>query len=439
VLADGKIPGFLIAAPASGSGKTATTLALLRAFQRHGRTVGSFKVGPDYIDPAFHAAASGRPCFNLDPWGMRPQTIAFNLRALSTDTDLIVGEGVMGLFDGAASGGGSTADLAVKRDIPVVLVVDASGQAASAAALVHGFDSFDPRLKLAGVIFNRIGGPKHRDILQSALSSSDIPVLGCIPRHDCLDLPERHLGLVQAQENTKLEPFLDTAAEFIAEHVDLDRLAALGAIAVADEQRPPSPLPPLGQKIAVARDEAFAFTYPHILDGWRLQGSEVAFFSPLANEAPPAADAIYLPGGYPELHAGRLAANENFLNGIRSTAEEEKLIFGECGGYMVLGQGLVDADGGRHRMADLLPLETSFADRKLHLGYREVQLGSEHPLGAKGGTFRAHEFHYATITREEGDDFLFSGRNSEGQDLGGLGRRVGTVSGSFIHLIDRWD
>ena len=439
MLTDGKTPGFLISAPSSGSGKTVTTLALLRAYRNHGRAIGSFKVGPDYIDPAFHTAASGRACFNLDLWGMRTRTVESNLNTVAPDVDLVIGEGVMGLFDGASGGGGSTADVAVALDIPVVLVVDASGQATSAAALVHGFETFDSRLKLAGVIFNRIGGPKHRDILQSAMASRGTKVFGFIPRHESLTLPERHLGLVQALENSELEGFLDSAAEFVAEHVDLEALEKIGSISVTEPETNHPPLRPLGQKMAVARDQAFAFAYPHVLDGWQNQGAELTLFSPLADEAPQACDAIYLPGGYPELHAGKLASNANFLNSIRSCARENLTIFGECGGYMVLGQGLVDADNERHEMAGLLPLETSFADRRLHLGYREVSLKNDHALGAKGSLFRAHEFHYATITREEGDEALFIGNDSEGNSLGTFGQRIGAVAGSFIHLIDQSD
>ena len=396
-------------------------------------------MGPDYIDPAFHTAASGRVCFNLDLWGMRTRTVESNLNTVVPDVDLVIGEGVMGLFDGASGGGGSTVDVAVALDIPVVLVVDASGQATSAAALVHGFDTFDSRLKLAGVIFNRIGGPKHREILQSAMASRGTKVFGFIPRHESLTLPERHLGLVQALENSELEGFLDSAAEFVAEHVDLEALEKIGSISVTEPKTNHPPLRPLGQKMAVARDQAFAFAYPHVLDGWQNQGAELTLFSPLADEAPQACDAIYLPGGYPELHAGKLASNANFLNSIRSCARENLTIFGECGGYMVLGQGLVDADNKRHEMAGLLPLETSFADRRLHLGYREVRLKNDHALGAKGSLFRAHEFHYATITREEGDEALFIGNDSEGNSLGTFGHRIGAVAGSFIHLIDQSD
>ena len=429
----------VIAAPTSGSGKTLLSLALVAWARVHGHAIQPFKVGPDYLDPQLLSAAAGRPCRNLDINLCGENWVQRAFHSYGAQADLALVEGVMGLFDGAPGGGGSTADIAVTCDIPVVLVVDASGQASSAAALVHGFDTFDSRLKLAGVIFNRIGGPKHREILQSAMASRGTQVFGCIPRHDCLTLPERHLGLVQAQENGGLEAFLDNAAQFVAKHVDLKTLEDLGAIPVTDPKTNHPPLRPLGQRIAVARDEAFAFAYPHVLDGWRNQGAVITFFSPLADEAPQACDAIYLPGGYPELHAGKLASNANFLDGIRFSARENLTIFGECGGYMVLGKGLVDADDKRHEMAGLLPLETSFAARRLHLGYREVSLDDDHALGAKGSRFRAHEFHYATIIREEGPEALFSGTDSEGKSLGAFGRRIGTVTGSFIHLIDQSD
>ena len=431
--------GFIVAAPASGSGKTLLTLSLLRAFRARGRNVGSFKVGPDYIDPGFHAAASGRPCINLDPWAMRGETIRSNLATTVDSSDLVIGEGVMGLFDGAAGGDGSTADLAESLGFPVVLIVDASGQAASAAALVHGFAEYRPSLKIAGVIFNRVGGPRHRDMLLSAMADRPTPVLGCVPRDADLTLPERHLGLVLAGEHTTLEAFLERAAAHVSDHIDLDALAALTA-------RPPvvgggisPPIPPLGQRIAIARDDAFAFAYPHVLDGWRDAGAEIETFSPLANEALPTCDAVYLPGGYPELHAGTLSTNQNFIGGLETVAEKQIPIFGECGGYMVLGDGLVDAEGNRHAMAGLLPLETSFAERRLHLGYRDATLSTEAPIGTKGDRFRGHEFHYATILREDGDAPVFTCRDSLGNSLGEFGRRVGSVSGSFLHLIDRRD
>ncbi|MGH6932195.1 MAG: cobyrinate a,c-diamide synthase, partial [Dongiaceae bacterium] len=364
--------GFIIGAPASNSGKTVVTLALLRALARAGTRVSSFKVGPDYIDPAYHAAASGRVCFNLDLWAMRPATVAALMARLQEDAELVIGEGVMGLFDGADEKSGSTADVAAWTGWPVLLVVDVRGQAASAAAVVRGFLQHRADVPIAGLIFNRVGGAAHEQVICKSVEPLGVPVVGCVPRDPALALPERHLGLVQAGERGDLDQFLEHAADRIRRHVDLDALLALARPArpidtVANE----SGLVPLGQRIAVARDNAFAFAYPAVLEGWRRAGAELTFFSPLADQAPAAtATAIYLPGGYPELHAGRLAANHRFMDGLWSAAARDAELYGECGGYMALGQGLVDGQGQRHAMAGLLPLESSFAEPKLQLGYR---------------------------------------------------------------------
>jgi cobyrinic acid a,c-diamide synthase len=434
--------GLIIAAPASGSGKTVVTLAILRALTRAGIGVSSFKVGPDYIDPAFHAAATGRPCFNLDPWAMRPATIADLLDRLGGDAEFILGEGVMGLFDGASDGTGSTADLAAMTGWPVVLVVDVRGQAASAAALLRGFASHRADVAVAGVIFNRVGGEAHADTLRRAVAPLDLPVLGCLPRTEQLKMPERHLGLVQAGERPDLPAFLEAAADIAEQFLDLKQLRSLARVIRArgsiGSDHGNAGLPPLGQRIAVARDIAFAFAYPALLEHWREAGAELSLFSPLADEAPAAdADAVYLPGGYPELHAGRLAANGRFMSALRAAAGRGASVFGECGGYMVLGAGLVDAGGESHAMTALLPLQTSFAERRLHLGYRRARLATDCALGARGAAFRGHEFHYAVIEDEGGGEPLFDCDDARGRALGASGRRAGTVFGSFLHLIDR--
>lgn len=430
-------PGLIVAAPASGAGKTTVTLGLLRHFRNAGLRVSSFKVGPDYIDPAFHAAASGGACRNIDAWAMRPATISRITEATGDNADIVIGEGVMGLFDGAPDGTGSTADVAAATGWPIVLVVDASAQAASAAAVVHGFATFRDDVRLAGVIFNRVGSAGHRRALEAAMAGQPVPVLGALPDTPSVALPERHLGLVQAGEQAALDAFVETAAALIAEHTDTDQIlghAARPSVAAAATS---AGWPVPGQRIAVASDIAFAFAYPHVLDAWRAAGAELLPFSPLADEAPLAdADAIYLPGGYPELHAGRLASSETFMDGLRAAAGRGAAIFGECGGYMALGVGLVDGDGVRHPMAGLLPLETSFAGPAMHFGYRLAELAADSPLGPAGTRFRAHEFHYARILREDVRAPLFRCRDALGNDLGQAGCRDGQVSGSFIHLID---
>ena len=438
---DTSAAGLIVAAPASGSGKTVFTLGLLRHLANRGIAAASAKAGPDYIDPAFHTAASGRACLNLDPWAMAPATIAAVAARLAGGAEIIVCEGVMGLFDGATARTGSTADLAARTGWPVVLIIDARAQAASAAAVLRGFATHRADVTVAAVVFNRVGSENHAAILREASAEhvAHVPVLGCLPRRDDLVLPERHLGLVQAGEHPELEAFLERAATHVGEHVDTEALTRL-ARPWAGAGGSAVPLPPLGQRIAVADDEAFAFCYPLVIDGWRAAGAEILPFSPLANTGPDAsADAVYLPGGYPELSAGRLAANHGFLDGVRAAAKRGAVVFGECGGYMVLGRGLVDADGARHPMAGLLALETSFAKRQLHLGYRRATLDGDCGLGIAGTVLRGHEFHYATIMAEGPGAPLFRCTDAKARDRGAAGLRDGTVMGSFVHLIDGED
>lgn len=414
---------FILAAPASGSGKTTVTLGLLRALAQDGHAVRGAKSGPDYIDPRFHAAACGQPCLNLDAWAMSPARIT----ALAAGTPLII-EGAMGLFDGAPPlGKGATADLARLLNLPVVLVVDAARMAQSIAPLVAGFAQHDPDVRVAGVILNKVGSPRHEAMLRAALARADSAVLGAISRDATLTMPSRHLGLVQAQERPDLEAFLDAAATVIRQSVDLAALPTLLPQPAAPQlQRKHPP----GQQIAVAQDAAFAFAYPHLLSDWQAAGAELRFFSPLADNPVPEADFIFLPGGYPELHAGKLAANACFLSSLR-TAARTTAVYGECGGYMMLGETLTDADGNAHRMAGLLPLATSFATRKLHLGYRHLQ-GTYGPFA---GRWTGHEFHYATTTHAEGDP-LFTAQDATGATLPAMGLIKGNVSGSFAHIID---
>jgi len=425
--------GLLIAAPSSGAGKTTVTLALLRALRIAGRSVISAKSGPDYIDPKFHEAASGAPCVNLDAWAMTSVTLKTLAAGQAGRSGLLVVEGAMGLFDGAANGKGSAADLAGVLGLPVVLVVDCAKQAQSVAALMHGFRTFQPDIRVAGVILNRVGSARHESMLRNALSSIEVEVLGTLPRSEELILPERHLGLVQAGEHPGLEAFLDKAAGLCARTIDLDRLQALAApLDLQGGETAELPCPP-GQRVAVAHDVAFAFAYPHLLEHWKNEGAELFFFSPLADDAPvPEADAVFLSGGYPELHAGRLGSASAFKSGMKAAASSGKLIYGECGGYMTLGEGLIGADGTRHGMLGLLPLETSFQTRKRHLGYRTLRVLGGLPWAGK---LSAHEFHYASIVGENGRDRLFAAEDAEGNALDPMGLRSQNVMGSFAHVI----
>lgn len=430
----------LIAAPASGSGKTVITLGLLRHFRRQRRRIVSFKVGPDYIDPGFHRRASGAPCFNLDPWAMQATTRrAIAARALESADGALV-EGVMGLFDGATDGTGSTADIATEFSWPIILVVDASAQAGSVGALVRGFATHRANVVLAGLLFNRVGGASHVRTLRDAVAPLGVPVFGALPRDSRLTLPSRHLGLVLADEHGDLDRFLDGAAAAVAEHIDIDALADVMVESRPDVASPEYALAPLGARIAVASDQAFAFFYPHLAQSWRRAGATLLPFSPLGDEAPdPSADAIFLPGGYPELYAEKITCNTSFLGGLRAAAARGVTIYGECGGYMVLGDALIARDGKSHLMAGLLPVTTSFADPTLHVGYRRIEAAAATPYGDVGATFRGHEFHYARAVVTSGDDPLFLAEDARGDRRQPMGSVRGSVSGSFAHLVDRFE
>lgn len=436
--------GLIVAGTATGSGKTILTAALLRALGNRGHAVAAFKTGPDYIDPAHLARAARKPAINLDSWAMDRATLHALFAGLGRQADIVVGEGVMGLFDGARGKSrdgfapGSTAELAWFLGLPVVLAVDARGMGQSVAAVVRGFATHEPRVPLAGVILNRVASLAHGQFLVGALREilPELPVLGTVPRAATMDIPSRHLGLVQACEIDDLDARLDRAAGEIDKAIALDRLIGLAQPLPASATAVPRLPPPLGQRIAVARDDAFAFAYPSLLDGWRKAGADISFFSPLADEAPSAgADAVYLPGGYPELHAGRIAGAVRFRAGLTAAAERDAFVFGECGGYMALGRSLRDADGRVHAMAGLLPLACDFAKRKLHLGYRNARVLADSPFGPSGTVFAGHEFHYADIDDEGAGNPLFALTDAGGNQLGVNGRVEGRVAGSFVHLI----
>lgn len=431
-------PGLIVAAHRSGAGKTTVTLALLAALRRRGLTVQAAKAGPDYIDPAFHAAATGRDSLNLDSWAMPRGLLNRLVSEAAGASEVLIVEGVMGLFDGVghdADRSGATANLAVHFGLPVVLVIDVSGQSQSAAALLRGFASHDPRVRIAGVILNRVGSPRHRRLVERAIENLQIPILGVLPRDEAIVLPKRHLGLVQAGEHGDLEARLTALADLAEEHLDLDAILSLAKPPQLSAVDDVPALPPPGMRIALAQDAAFSFLYPHLLRDWRAQGAEIVPFSPLADEGPDeACDSCWLPGGYPELHAGALAGAANFKAKLTAFAKTRP-VHGECGGYMVLGEGLVDAQGVGHAMTGLLGHTTSFADRTLHLGYRRACLLSDCVLGPEGGAVRGHEFHYARVIETGNDAPLVEIADGEGQELGMAGGHRGTVTGTFFHAI----
>jgi len=437
--------GLVISAPRSGAGKTTVTLGLLAALKRRGVNVRAAKSGPDYIDAAFHAAASGTAGVNLDTWAMPAALVDALAAEAARGADLLVIEGAMGLFDGVPGEAGRTgaaADLAARLRLPVLLVIDVTGQSQSAAAVAAGFAGFDPAVRLAGVVLNRVGSARHRALVEGAIARRGIKVLGAIQRDDALALPERHLGLVQAREHADLAARLARLADAVERHCDVD------AIIDAAQTWMPGTSPgmtdadaaliaPPGQRIALASDAAFTFMYAHLLDGWRRAGAEIVSFSPLADASP--ADDCYtcwLPGVYPVLHAGALAAAQNFRTGLARFAATRP-VHGECGGYMVLGEGLVDADGTHHAMAGLLGHATSFAQRKLHLGYRTARLLAACPLGAAGATVRGHEFHHASLIAPGRDEPLAKIADAQGRAIDVAGSRRASVSGTFFHVIAR--
>ncbi|WP_129586294.1 cobyrinate a,c-diamide synthase [Sphingomonas montana] len=427
--------GLLVAAARSGAGKTVITVGLQRALARTGRRVAGAKAGPDYIDPGFHAAATGRSSFNLDGFALGPEGVKGAAASVARGVDLVVAEGAMGLYDGLtiAERSGTSASVATMLGWPIILVLDAGGAAQTVAAVAHGLALYPAAPPIAGAIVNRVASPRHRVMIEAGFARIDVPLLGVVAADDRMTLPSRHLGLVQARERTDLAERIDAMADVIAAGCDLDAIAA-AAGGTFDAPRAPATIRPPGQRIAIARDDAFAFLYPHIVQGWRDAGAELTWFSPLADEAPPrGCDACWLPGGYPELHAGRLASNRDFLDGLRAFALHGR-VHGECGGYMVLGRGLEDADGQRHAMADLLPVETSFARRKLHLGYRRATWRRDLGFVSAGTTSWGHEYHYASQT-DGAPATLADMADGTGASLAPAGHAVGNVSGGFFHII----
>ena len=400
-----RIPTLVIAGVSSGVGKTTITLGILEALRRRGLTVQGFKVGPDFIDPGFHALATGRPAYNLDGWMCGHDHAVAAVARHAADADLAVVEGVMGCFDGleGASEAGSTAEIAKWLGAPVVLVLDAGAVARSAAAVLLGFERFDPDVELAGVIFNRAGGPVHRQWLRDAVARScKSRVLGALPHDRALVLPERHLGLVTAAEGGYAAALRVRLAELIEQHLDVDAL--LGAARSRVERRPADPGVPARRTaavtIAVARDEAFQFYYRENLEGLEEAGARIVYWSPLSDGALPEADGLYLGGGYPELHGSTLSANGAMRRQVRGFAESGRPLYAECGGLMYLARSI---DGAQ--MAGVLPVEIQMTNRLVDFGYCEVTTRRNSVLGPAGTAARGHQFHYSRSVGALGDAY----------------------------------
>jgi len=430
-------PGIVLAAPASSSGKTTLTLALLRALARHSSRVFAGKSGPDYIDTTYHEQATGNPSLTFDAWAMSDAQLndqVLSLKAAGAHSFVI--EGAMGLFDGGGTAGrGSTAELASRLGLPVILIVDAGRMAHSASLLPLGVRALMPTLDLAGVIANRVNSPRHREIVRSAIEGTGMPLLGSMPRNPDFSLPSRHLGLVLAMEHPDLEPLLERLADQAEQSLDLDRIAAMmRQPTITSPAGPGTGINPPGRVIAIARDNAFAFLYRHITESWSRQGAVIRFFSPLGDEAPPAdADAVVLPGGYPELHAGPLAGAATFRAGMTAARDRGVAIYGECGGYMVLGQGLTTKEG-QFPMLGLLPHATCMTEPRLQLGYRHLRCRKP---GFLQGCHAGHEFHYASETGRGGAPPLFMATDADDTNPHSIGSMIGRVAGSFAHIICR--
>lgn len=431
---------FLVAAPHSGAGKTTVTLALLAALARRGLAVQPFKVGPDYLDPSHHRRLCGRPSHNLDTWMLPPEANRSIFARAACAADVAVVEGVMGLFDGVDGRrpDGSSADLAHLLGLPVVLVVDARAMARSAAALVHGFASFDPRVRLAGVIWNRVGSPSHRRILDEALEDKGLPrSFGAVPREAAAALPERHLGLV-TPEDADLPPDLEARLARLAEdHLDLGALldATVGACAPqVGERQAPGHRPRARRRIGVARDAAFCFYYEENLALLGDGGAELVWFRPAEGDGvPPGLDGLYLGGGYPELRARALGGNEAFRSGARELHARGVPIYAECGGFMALCEGLVDLDGRSHPMAGIFPTVARMRGQRFRLGYREVEVRGLPAL--EGQRARGHEFHYSHVEDMPAEvPRVYRVQTARGEELPPEGYSLGATLGGYVHL-----
>ncbi len=432
---------LVVAAPASGQGKTTVTLALLAALRRRGIAVAPFKVGPDFIDPGHHALFAGRPSRNLDGWMCGEAWVRESFGRGSAGAGMALIEGVMGLFDGASGEdeAGSTAEVARWLGGDILLVVDARSQARSAAALVKGFVEFDPRLRFAGILFNRVGSARHEALLRQAVASVPglPPVVGCLRRDESVELPERHLGLVTAGESFARPDLQARLADWIEEQADLELLLARPPLKGGGwgGEGGPLPVPPLAHgegrvRIGVARDEAFCFCYPENLELLEAAGAELAFFSPLTDRALPEGIAgLYLPGGYPELHGERLAANAGLLAEIRCRAAGGLPVYAECGGLMLLSEAI---DG--HPMAGVFPGAARMLPRRRALGYREVTFAAGTPLGLAGTRVRGHEFHYSELELPHSVPRVYRLGRRDGETLEDEGYLLGNVLGSYVHL-----
>ena len=437
-------PRLVIAGTSSHVGKTTVTLAILAALRQRGRRVQPFKAGPDFIDPSHHRAATGRPSRNLDGWMLGADLNREIFARAAADADISIIEGMMGLFDGSSpvSEVGSTAELAKQLDAPVLLVIDGSAMARSAAAMVSGYARFDPALRVAGVVFNRVGSEGHYQLLKEAVEhETDVAVVGYLQPDQTVAIADRHLGLVMAMEQGG-GALYDRLAKAAADTIDLDRIEALaGSCDGMNDAISPSPSPSLqrsgkkGVRIGVAQDQAFCFYYPENLELLEAEGAELVPFSPLRDQSPPDhVGMLYLGGGYPELHGEALASNVAMRTAIREFAGRGGTIYAECGGMMYLTQAIRDFAGISHEMVGLFQAEAVMRKPGLTLGYRTVQLGQPCILGASGLIARGHEFHYSTLVPQGPLTYACALTDVRGDSKGPDGLAVDNVLALYTHL-----
>lgn len=428
--------GVVVAGVSSGCGKTTITLGLMAAFKRRGLRVAPFKAGPDFIDPGHHTAITGVAGRNLDGWMFKKQTNLDIFKQNTGQTDIAVVEGVMGLFDGydGRSEAGSTAQLAKWLDLPVLLVVDARSMARSAGALVQGFENFDPDLKFAGVLFNKIGSPVHLDYLTQALEGNvNMPCLGGVGRNPDIEIPSRHLGLVTSDDHGLGLRMQNSLADLLENCMDLDRLLDTLPCVPADTPVLPEKKPAF-VRIAVARDAAFCFYYPENIELLEQAGAQIVYFSPLSEtRLPDNLDGLYLGGGYPELHAATLAQNTGFRQAVDLACKNNMPIYAECGGFMTLCRTLEDLNGQSHEMVGCFGFACRMSKRLRALGYREITLNRDTILGPAGLAARGHEFHYSGIDdHDEKTVYNVSDRSGGNRVVPGFEKN--RTLGSYLHL-----
>jgi cobyrinic acid a,c-diamide synthase len=430
---------IVIAGVRSGVGKTTIATGIMGALVRRGWRVQPFKAGPDYIDPSYHQLACGVPSRNLDTWLLPHPTVVELFQRASARGDISVIEGVMGVFDGHSSltEEGSTAQLAKLLNVPVILVADAAKVARSVAAEVLGYQQFDHDLRIAGVILNGVGGPRHLEFCQPQVeATTGLPVLGYLPRRDEFLQPERHLGLIPTVEGTVVQAWCDAVIQQIEETIDLDRILRIAATANSlgvSTQLFPEQVRPSGPRIAIARDKAFSFYYQDSLDLLEAWGADLVPFSPLEDKClPEGIGGVYIGGGFPEMFARELSENAPMRRAVSEAVGRQIPVYAECGGLMYLGQSLSDMEGVQHQMVGAIPVVSSMNQRRLHLGYREIEACADGPLLRQGEQVRGHEFHWSVLEQPPSEEHSVYRVLDQGGRPEGF--RMGSVWASYIHV-----